>query len=153
MAPCGISKLINFPILAKKYPVNKAWQAFFSGLNGATNQAATFLHLNTDPTRFEEWGRAPMNWQNDVGSVIAVRADKQDLAPQQLEVLCHFCQFKMGPLFGDSNGCMNPTKPMDKKAVLNEMTKEKFATYFEEYRKEKLKGGQHWVDAKPPNVQ
>jgi hypothetical protein len=59
----------------------------------------------------------------------------------------------MGLLFEDSNGAVDPDNPMARDDVLKEMTKEKFATYFEEYRKKKLNGGHDCVDAKSPYVQ
>ena len=111
------------------------------------NQAATFLHLCTDPGS-EDWGWAPMSWQNCVGSVIVVRADRKDLAPQHVEVLSHFCQFKMGDLFEDSHGC---DPPISKYAVLEEMTKAKFTAYFENYRHRMLNDGiPGWIDVKSP---
>ena len=45
-----------------------------------------------------------MNWQNNVGSVLVVRSADQDVSVQQVEALCHFCQFKIQPLFENALG-------------------------------------------------
>lgn len=58
------------------------------------NQPATFLHLGCDPSITEgmiqnkyEWGWAPAESQNDVGSVIIVRKDKKPLGGVEIETL------------------------------------------------------------------
>lgn len=126
--PCGISRL-GLPVLVRKYPANKAWLKNDSiSSSGYINQAATFLHLNTDPNSqaMLGWGWAPMEWQNKVGSVLVVRLDGEELLPQQREALCMFCQVKMQP-FEDSMGAdMDPEHPMSKNAVLQQMTKSSF---------------------------
>jgi hypothetical protein len=152
--PCGISALLGLPVLVKKYPADKAWakNESISGI-GYNNQAATFLHLNTDPNSrsLMGWGWAPLEWQNKVGSVLVVRSDGKDLSPHHCEVLCTFCQFKMGPLFEDSMGAgMNPENPMSKDAVLQQMTKKNFERYFTEYRASLLAEDPSWSATKSP---
>jgi hypothetical protein len=152
--PCGISALLGLPVLVKKYPADKAWakNESISGI-GYNNQAATFLHLNTDPNSrsLMGWGWAPMEWQNKVGSVLVVRSDGKDLSPHHCEVLCTFCQFKMQPLFEDSMGAgMNPENPMSKDAVLQQMTKKNFERYFTEYRASLLAEDPSWSATKSP---
>lgn len=151
---CGISKLVELPVLVRKYPADKAWakDESISG-TGYSNQAATFLHLNTDPNSrlLMGWGWAPMQWQNNVGSVLVVRADGKDLSPHHCEVLCSFCQFKMQPLFEDSiEADMDSEQPMSKDAVLQQMTKEKFERYFTQYRASLLAVDPSWSATKSP---
>jgi hypothetical protein len=152
--PCPISELVELPVLVRKYPADKAWakDKSISG-TGYNNQAATFLHLNTDPNSrlLMGWGWAPMEWQNNVGSVIVVRADGKDLSPHHCEVLCTFCQFEMQPLFEDSMGAgMDPENPTSKDAVLQQMTKENFERYFTQYRASWLAEDPSWSATKSP---
>jgi hypothetical protein len=152
--PCGISELVQLPVLVRKYPADKAWakDESISG-TGYNNQAATFLNLSTDTNSrlLMEWGWAPVEWQNKVGSVLVVRADGKDLSPHHCEVLCTFCQFEMQPLFEDSMGSgMDPENPMSKDAVLQKMTKENFDRYFTQYRASWLAHDPSWSAAKSP---
>ena len=119
-----ISQLVGMPIHTRKYPPDKLWK---DGLfNPTENVPATFLHLVADPSD-NWWGWAPMSWQNDVGSVLVVRSDGQDVTTRQVEALSRFCQFKMRPLFENALG-----------GGLVEMTREEVIGYlkpsvFEEY--------------------
>ena len=45
-----------------------------------------------------------MSWQNNVGNVLVVRSDGQDVTTRQVEALSRFCQFKMQPLFENALG-------------------------------------------------
>ncbi|MCJ1474784.1 hypothetical protein MMC13_003444 [Lambiella insularis] len=47
--PTDISKLIDFPVLVRKYPHDSAWKNN-GDIHAPENQAATYLHLNADPT-------------------------------------------------------------------------------------------------------
>ena len=95
-----ISRLVGLPLHALKYPPNEAWTSF-------QNTAATFLHLEPDPTKTiwesdmtkSTWGWAPMVWQSDVENVLMVHSDNKDITKYQVEALCHYCRYKMQPLF------------------------------------------------------
>lgn len=96
-----ISQLVGMPIHTRKYPPDKLWK---DGLFAPDeNVPATFLHLVADPSN-SWWGWAPLSWQNDVGSVLVVRSDGQDVTTRQVEALSRFCQFKMQPLFENALG-------------------------------------------------
>ena len=115
-----ISQLVGMPIHTRKYPPDKLWKDSYM------NVPATFLHLVADPSN-NGWGWAPMMWQNNVGSVLVVRSDGQDVTTRQVEALSRFCQFKMQPLFENALG-----------GGLVEMTREEVMRYltpsvFEEF--------------------
>ena len=147
--PTDISRLLEFPVLIRKYPPDRAWKDDREMQPYPyQNQAATFLHLNADP-KSKHWGWAPIpEWQNDVGSVIVVRQDGKDLTTHQADALCHFCRIKMQPLFEDSLGGGDVDRTREE--VMGFMTKKRFAAFFEEYRKEKVKEDPSWATAKSP---
>lgn len=91
-----ISSSVGMPLHTRKYPPNRLWKEDHSAY---MNIPATFLHQNIDDTSSAEWGWVPTMWQDEVGSVLVVRSDGQDVTTQQLEALCYFCRFKMPPLF------------------------------------------------------
>ena len=96
-----ISQLVGMPIHTRKYPPDKHWK---DGLFAPTeNVPATLLHYVADPSN-TGWGCTPLSWQNDVGSVLVVRSDGQDVTTRQVEALSRFCQFKMQPLFENALG-------------------------------------------------
>ena len=119
-----ISQLVGMPIHTRKYPPDKLWKDSLA--ESTENVPATFLHLAADPSS-DAWGWAPLSWQNDVGNVLVVRSDGQDVTTRQVEALSRFCQFKMIPLFENASG-----------GGLVEMTKEEVMRYltpsvFEEF--------------------
>lgn len=132
--PCGISKRVGQPVLVRKCPPDRAWKDDNNA--NLSNQAATFLHLNDDPNHDDShgikngvlgWGLASMQWQNDVGSVIVVSSEGKDLLRSDIEVLCHFCQHKMGPLFEASH-----EGRITREEVLMEMTPAKYRRFVAE---------------------
>lgn len=63
------------------------------------NQAAMFLHMNTN-TKAKDWGWAsPMEWQQPVGSVVIVHAVRKEVLPQHVEALFYLCQYVIQHLF------------------------------------------------------
>ena len=65
-----------------------------------------------------------------------MRQDGKDLTTHQAEALCHYCQFKMQPLFEDSNGAGSVART--RYEVMGFMNRETFAAFFEEYRNERI---------------
>ncbi|MCJ1433199.1 hypothetical protein MMC27_002558 [Xylographa pallens] len=139
--PPEISRLVELPVLVKKYPPDRAWKDHRQSYN---NVQATFLHVDADP-KSQGWGWAPPEWQSYVGSVLVVRQDNKDLTPQQAEVLCDFCYGSMQSKFEAS---LEGTMTRDK--VMGFMTKQRFAKFFKDYQKEQTSFGNHWGSAKPP---
>ncbi len=99
-----ISAMVGMTVKAHMYPFDKAWENMPSTGNGPwSNATAAFLHMEVDPNPGVTWGFAPMHWQNSNGNILVVREDEKDITPAEVEMLCDFCQYKMQPLFEDSN--------------------------------------------------
>ena len=124
------SKLVGMPLHTWQYPPDSASK------DNPTNVPATVLHRNTDETSGNWWGWAPMKWQNDVGGVLVVRNDDLDVSVQEVEALCHFCQFKMQPLFENALG--GGLVQMSRAEVLAYLTPEGFGEYIAEMRAMKM---------------
>lgn len=98
--PSPISVLVGMP---RKYPFDKAWDSMLKSiLTPSSNRAAAFLHMVADPND-GMWGFAPMHWQYDTGNMLVVREDRIDISPAEVEMLGDFYQYKMQPLFEDSD--------------------------------------------------
>lgn len=143
LASPQIAEMIELPLFARK--VTPGTQQLKDDNYSGANQTATYLHLRTRDEPGSETGEdvgwAPMYWQNDVGTVLVVRQDKQPLSPKDLEVLCHWCRFKLSPLFEDGselNYAETGGETRDHRVeIVNQITKANFETYKEEF----LKGG------------
>ena len=145
--PTAISKLIEFPVLVWKYLPDRAWKDN-RDIDPYQNRAATFLRFDADPES-KTWGWAPFpEWQNEVGGVLVVRQDKKDLTSYQVEALCHFCLFRMQPLFEDSLGGGSVERTREE--VMGFMNRNSFTSFFEEYRKERAEQDSAWATAKSP---
>ena len=153
ITPSSIAERLEFPVITRRYPYNPAWDTYS---NYSQNQAITLLHMNADPNSraVMGFGWAPMEWQNRVGSVLVIHQDGKDLSPYRCEALCHFCQFKLRPLFRDNADLWEDDwdNPMRKEPAFQQMTKNGFQGYFEDFRGSRLKENPSWVDAKSPYV-
>ncbi|CAM6096834.1 unnamed protein product [Calypogeia fissa] len=128
--PIPISKLIELPIFVRKCPPDQAWKNCPKAVY--TNPPASWLHLDLDP-QSSKFGWIPRpQWDERVGSVLAVRVDRKALSSHHMEALCHFCQFKLQPLIEDSFGAGFVKRTRDE--VMQEMTKAKFKKFFKEYK-------------------
>lgn len=135
----AISKLIELPILLRKCAADEAWKD--DPKASYSNQAATFFKLDLDPkSKFFGW--APLQWQDQVGSVLAMRADRKTLCPHHMEALCYFCQFKMQPLIEDSIGL--GTVERTREFILGQMTKAKFEKFFDYYKAKRIAEDPSW---------
>lgn len=119
-----ISELVGMSVHTRKYPPDRLWEDNHDG--SYENDPATFLHMVPDANS-DWWGWAPSEWRGDVGSVLVVRSNDQDVTTQQVEALCRFCQFKMQPLF--ENGLGGGLVEMTKAEVMAYMTPEAFRDY------------------------
>ena len=73
-----------------------------------------------------------MPWQNEVGNVLVVHSDGQDIITQQVEALCEFYQLKMQPLF--ENGLGAGLVKMTREEVMGYVTPARFSEDFAELR-------------------
>jgi hypothetical protein len=139
-----IANRIGIPILTRRCAPDPKWadskDPMFEHRSPFENQSATFLHQCCDPNDrgdfsngFLGWGWCPMQWQNDVGSVVVVRKDKRTLLPIHMEALAGYCQNEIGPLMGHSTGEYYPEEPIEKHHVLEIICRPMFVLYWSKF--------------------
>ncbi|KAL3441576.1 hypothetical protein BJX65DRAFT_313664 [Aspergillus insuetus] len=69
-------------------------------LSASDNDNAISLCMETDTAKLA-WGFAPFPWVDYFGNVFAVRADWEDLAVQDVEMMCYFARDLLRPMFED----------------------------------------------------
>ena len=121
-----ISTFVGLPIRTRRCPPDQLW-ADDNSYTPYMNIPAPFLHQATDDDSDAPWGLVPLHWQGDIGTVLVVRSDGQDVTPQQVEDLCDFCQFKMRPMFSNGRGFGHVH--MTRGEVMGCMTEEGFAEF------------------------
>lgn len=117
-----ISKLLGMPLKLWKYPAIDAWNhppAWGQNMAGASNENAVILMMETDPEK-PGWGWAPLDWNLDLGNVLAVRLDDKDLAVADVRIICYFVRQKLQPMFEDAMGAGYVSRT--KQEVLNFIT-------------------------------
>ena len=87
-----------------------------------------------------DWGWAPSYWQNDVGDVVLVRLDGQDLTVSDAELLCRFCEWKLQPLFEDGLGAGLVQR--SRREVVDFITAENMASFRNEMERRKAEDTQ-----------
>lgn len=133
----SISKLIEFPlrVIRCSAPFTPEYD---NPTHDIANPAAMYLNLGADPAK--EWGFVGFEWIDPAGSVIVVRDNGEELSPQHLEAMCHWCQFVLKPLFDDSLLMgLQPENPMQKTEVLARITRKEFENFYVGY--DAWKGG------------
>lgn len=101
-----ISELLGMSLKLWKYTDTDNWidlPGWDESLDAASNPDATFLMSETKLGK-QNWGWAPLLWNMDIGNVLAVRADDQDLAVNDVRMMCYFARRKLQPLFEDALG-------------------------------------------------
>ncbi len=142
-----ISNLVGVPLHTRKCPPDRLWRDNHDD-DSYENVVATFLHLNTEDSNGGPlgWGWAPLEWQNEVGSVLVVRSDGQNVTTREVEILCRFCQFKMQPLFENALG--GGLVSMTREEVMGFLTPRGFAKYAAEVRTTGMGGDEEmWRNA------
>ena len=96
-AATDVSKHIELPFVVQRIPGSVAkWKKRPDTPSGNTswvNVAGTFLNIGCKPERADtgfNWGLAPPEWQNDVGSVVVMRKDKKPLLPIHVFALADY---------------------------------------------------------------
>lgn len=120
-----ISILIGLPIRAWKCPI-KERPAETANYN-VDNVPATLIFLNPDPTSIE-FGWSPSHWQSDLGNVLLVREDGEDLAVNLAETFCRWCEWKLYPKFEAALGLFG-NETVQRKQVIEEITRENMESY------------------------
>lgn len=124
----GISQLIQFPVR-----VSRCVPPYAAGYDPAAhyvdNLAATYLQLGVDPET--NWGFVGREWVDPAGSVLVVRENAEELLPQHVEALAHWCAYVLRPLFLDSMGMgAEPESPMSKELVLSRVNKREWGCFY-----------------------
>jgi hypothetical protein len=124
-----IADRIGVSILTRRCPPDPRWangeHEIFKGSSPFDNQDATFLHSCLDPNAVgghsilsPSWGWCGWQWQERVGSVIAVRKDKKPLLLLHMEALARYCRKDVRPILGHSIGECSPEEPISKEQAL-----------------------------------
>lgn len=99
--------------------------------------AGTFLNIGCKPERADtgfNWGLAPPEWQDDVGSVVIMRKDKKRLVPEHVHALADYHQHRLMDFFEaeeeSSSLDVKPEFRRDKAWVMEQITKDKFQKYY-----------------------
>lgn len=148
----GIAERVELPVYTHRCTPSSAWvndrgSSILEGHSPFENQDATFLHLCCDPNaefglETLGWGWAPMQWQNNVGSVLVVRQDKKPLSALHVEALCAYCRHWARPLLAHSIGEYAPEKPMSKDSVLAMICRATFVIHWYEFLGKKRQAGE-----------
>ena len=175
----GISKHLGFTLLVKRIPPNPDWPDKMMRLPRSQrfhpyeNHAAVSLMINVDVAS-KHWRFAPEIWDKGADPMVLVaRKDMKDLTAHQVEVLADYCQhevlWNMGVVTerymeGGSGGediywvidkeTGEPRIPFPKtrqKFLDKYLVFDKFAEYFEEFKKKKIaEGDAAWATAVVP---
>ncbi|KAI9375261.1 hypothetical protein BJX61DRAFT_182665 [Aspergillus egyptiacus] len=103
-----------------------------------SNPNVAFLMMETDSSK-DEWGWASMYWNSDIGNVWAVRKDGQDLAVDDVAMMCHFARRKLQRMFeyvtvmeSGSGLASRQRLLVSRQRVLNFITWDNMVTYWDE---------------------
>lgn len=134
-----IPRMVGLPICILRYPPAMEWSADMAKVQ---NNSIKYLQLTVDDCWDSIWGWMPGVWFQDGGSALVVRSQAEDLLPEHLEVLCDFCENKIGLICKDAveNGDLERGKRLVRKAA----TKKSFLAYYESYRSRKAISDERW---------
>jgi hypothetical protein len=123
-----ISTIIGIPIRVWKCETKRAPDdpAKYS----MDNVPATLIFLNPDP-KSNEFGWACQHWQMDLGNVLLVRKDGQDLDVKLAEMFCRWCERRLFPQFEAALGLFSSTKK-PRQQVIDIITREDMEKFGEE---------------------
>lgn len=100
----SVSRFVGQNIVMRQIKPSPKWKGNYLKF---LNQPITSLQVNTD---FEDsnWGLAPPEWQNWVGSVLIVRRDRKEVTPREVQMLAEYSLFGIGPDITRAHGITNP---------------------------------------------
>jgi hypothetical protein len=171
----GISNHLGFPLLVKRIPPNQNWNKKMTQLpeneqfSLYENPGAFSLMIDVEVAS-KHWQYAPKIWdRGDDPTILVARKDMKDLTACQVEVLINYCQHEVSWNMGvvmekemsDGVGYWEvdeetgkPSIPTDgtrQKFIDDYLLSNKFANYFEEFKRNKIsKGDPTWADATLP---
>ncbi|KAJ5642341.1 hypothetical protein N7490_006341 [Penicillium lividum] len=92
-----------------------------------SNPNVAFLMMETDPSK-DEWDWAPMYWNSEIGNFWTVREDGQDLAVNDLAMVCHFAT-RLQRMFEDV--MESDSSSVSRQRVLDFITWDNMITYWD----------------------
>jgi hypothetical protein len=99
------------------------------GMPADSNPNVAFLMMETDASK-DEWGWAPMYWNSEIGNVWAVREDGQDLAVNDVAMMCHFARRKLQRMFEDV--MESGSSLVNRQRILDFITWDNMVTHWDE---------------------
>lgn len=150
---CDLPRMLGLPACILRYPPDEAWSSTKSDFD---NVAATHLQARVhgitavikDANGKVAIGGMSALWATKGGSALVVRSLGQELLPEQLEVLCEFC---MGEVWMT---CMRATNTSNleqgRRMIEEQVTKQRFLTYFEQYCSMRAKTEERWRNVPSP---
>lgn len=126
-----ISKVLGTPIKLWKYPDIDTWidpPGWSENMTADSNQNAAFLMTEIDLNN-PDWGWVPPYWSTDLGNVLAVRADYEDLAADDVVMMCNFARWKLRPMFETALSDGSQSFALQAKQVLDSITWENMVKY------------------------
>lgn len=149
-----ISELIGMPVHVRKIPPHASWKDDTT-CGRYVNVEATLLCMAVKPSS-DFWGLAPKFWQNRVGSVLITRVDGNDIAPQEVEVLCAYTRWFVEEPMQDAKegaGSYGDKKRVaEYKKTVETVTPEAFHTFYEGFKTKKGAKDPSWAAVQDPVV-
>jgi hypothetical protein len=115
-----IYQRLGIPLRLWKDPDIETWidpPGWNRSICAESNQDAAFLMMEIDPMS-SGWGFAPIYWNTELGNVLVIREDQNNLAVEDLSVICRFAQKRLVSMMEAGFGNVKRTK----KEVLEFMT-------------------------------
>lgn len=131
-----ISERLGMPLRLWKYSDGDTWinpPGWNDNMDADSNPDAAFLMMETNLEK-PTWGWAPLCWNMELGNVLAVRTDDQDLTVNDVKMMCDFTRRKLQPMFEDAlgSGLISRTR----QEVLDFITRENMLKYAAEMDEE-----------------
>lgn len=145
------SEMVGVPVRVCKLPPHPIWRD--SGItNIYENAQVTCLFRAMDPEQDDFGWILPYSyWDYPVGSVLVVRADGQDITPQQVEALCFYSSDHTTDMFQDSSEHLEFTGSNEERVKLAALFNPgDFRQFFAEYKAKKVLEDPSWATAVSP---
>lgn len=138
------------PILTWKCPTTQALSRSVYECGDGCNITVTFMHVSCDvhaqsdaDVNIPPFGWAPMRYQNDVGTQLIARADRESLNCEIVETFGSFCHWHLVERIQkcweseEADGIEDDGPNKHRRKVLDEITPEKWTEYQSQWKAEK----------------
>ena len=139
-----VSKLLNLPVKAAKIKTTDAWGQYpewnydmedhGSPTRPEHNPEAGALFVDVNLSS-SGWGQIPNKWGENIGNVLLLRDDGEDMSLEEAEALCRYCTELLMPAFSQCLG-----SKMSRSEVLRYLTSEQLDNFRRELRDGKVGG-------------